>query len=153
MDTTRVIRAAGILEGEGTFRTASGRHAPIVACQMTDLDVLEELQALFGGSLVSTKAIQSHHKPAWVWTVQGDVAEAVMTQVYPYMFNRRREAIDKALATWHARKSVLESQRLKGEQAGRAYLNGEGSLRKIATRFGVSYETVRQHAERITSPV
>jgi hypothetical protein len=153
MNELRIARAAGILEGEGCFRTVSGRHSPIVACQMTDLDVLEELQDLFGGTLHTANRAEAHYKPVWVWTVQGDLAQSVMEQVRPFLFRRRREAIDKALATWQARKDVLEVRRVNGEKAGNAYLRGEGSLRQIAKRFDVSYETVRQYADRLSSPV
>ncbi len=145
----RVVRAAGILEGEGCFRTVSGRHSPTVACHMTDLDVLEELRDLFGGTLVSTKTSKEYYKPAWVWRVQGDAAERVMLVVYPYMFQRRQEAIDKTLAVWHARKQSLADVRTNAEKAAQAYLAGEGSLRSMGKRFHVSYETVRKTAKQL----
>jgi hypothetical protein len=118
---------------------------------MTDLDVLEELHDLFGGSLVSTKVAKDHYKPTWVWSVQGDQAEAAMKALRPYMFQRRTQAIDQALEVWQARKDDLAATRQRSFEAARAYLNNEGSLRQLAQRFGVGYETIRRYAKELAS--
>jgi hypothetical protein len=117
---------------------------------MTDLDVLEELHDLFGGSLVSTKVAKEHYKPTWSWAVQGDQAESAMLALRPYLFERRTAAIDQALAVWQKRKDYLEERRQIGLAAGRAYLNNEGSLRALGKRFGVNYETVRSYANELS---
>jgi Trp operon repressor len=118
---------------------------------MTDLDVLEELHDLFGGSLVPTKVAKAHYKPTWVWSVQGDQAESAMKSLRPYMFQRRTQAIDQALEVWQTRKNTLEAARQRGIEAARAYLNNEGSLRQLAQRFGVGYETIRRYAKELDS--
>lgn len=116
---------------------------------MTDLDVLEELQRLFGGSIHRVNQRREHWKQSWRWNIYGEPAARVMESVRPYVFERRRAAIDAALSVWYTRIANKEKRKDLIDSAGRAYLNGEGSLREIGRRFGVSYEAVRKSAEAL----
>ena len=149
----RLIRAAGILEGEGSFFTKTNGHAPVVACQMTDQDVIQELHDLFGGSISEPSIREPHHKKLWAWSVQGDAAEIAMNLIKPYMFTRRINAIDKALNVWSARKRVIDDARTKALAAAASYMNHEGSLREVAKMHGTSYETVRRYVIVLNGPI
>ena len=143
----RLARVAGVLEGEGSFLTKSHRHSPVISCQMTDEDVITELHLFLGGSVCQSSVKNTDYKPVWVWTLQGEAAAEAMRKLYPYMFGRRKEAIDKALNTWYSRQNHLTTQKEKADKAARAWLVGEGSLRELATEYGVGYESIRRHAK------
>lgn len=138
--------AAGILEGEGCFRTKNDSHLPTVFIQMTDLDVLERVQGIFGGTISTVKKRQEHWKDCWLWYVAGEDAAKIMIAVKPYMLSRRSEKIDSVLNEYtehlNRRKEIEE----KRTAAGIEYLNSDLSLRQVAKKYGVSYESVRQAA-------
>lgn len=50
-EESRRIRAAGLLDGEGSFTTKTNSSAPRITCQMTDEDTMREFHDLFGGYL------------------------------------------------------------------------------------------------------
>lgn len=149
MDELRVARAAGILEGEGSFLTKTGGFAPVVTCQMTDLDVLEELQSVFGGTIHAVTKREEHWKDAWAWRVSGTDAAKAMQKVRPYMFSRRKETLDRVLKVWLDKQDSRERQSELVQIAAVAYLNGEGSYRELAKKFGISYETIRRRVWEI----
>jgi hypothetical protein len=81
---------AGLFEGEGSFRF----HKEIpkaVVIQMTDLDVLEHVQQVFGGSIFKVTKRQSHWKDAWVWTLTGSAAADLIREMLPYLHARRSD--------------------------------------------------------------
>ncbi len=97
---------AGIIEGEGhiSARTNGCRNGVTVYIQiqvnMTDHDVLELCQRRTGmgkvrGPYFSKKP---NHKPCWKWTVQRTAeVEAMLEAILPWMGERRKEAIFKAI--------------------------------------------------------
>lgn len=141
---------AGLLEGEGSFTWRSGR-TPKVGITMTDLDVLERVQHLLGGHIWEATPKEAHHKKAWIWYVHGSPAVAVMHLVAPHMGTRRSQRIASVLATYEARQATLADRQRerseRGRQAGLAYLAGEGTLRSVGARFGVSHVTVKNFAD------
>ena len=147
---TDIAWAAGLLEGEGSFLQKSTRKTILVTCQMTDLDVLQRLQRIFGGSIYATAKVKAHHKDSWRWQVIGVKAAETMELVKPYMLSRRSLAIEVALDSWYQKQDEIASRRRQSQAAGRAYLAGEGTLREVAQRFNISYEAVRQAAFRET---
>lgn len=139
-----VAWAAGLLEGEGSFLTKSGRHTPVVSCQMTDLDVLERLKSIFGGAVYSTSTMRAHYKKTWRWQVLGDQAEKAMIAVRPYMLERRQTAIDKVLKIWRDH-SAREDERRRQLRAAVLAYKKDGNYSEIARRFGVSARTLQYH--------
>ena len=111
---------------------------------MTDLDVLEKLQVVFGvGNIISTKKIEEHHKQAWVWTVSRvEDAVYVMKTVYPYMMSRRQSQIEAALVIYEST-IVADRKELLKRDARIHELRLQGLLTKdIANEVGVSRQAV-----------
>lgn len=141
---------AGVLEGEGSFMTTTGGHAPRVQIHMTDLDVLETVQRVLGcGTISPVTKRQEHWKDAWTWRCSGNDAARVMDIVYPYMGKRRQEKIDEVRKVWYDRLDAVNARKAKALAAAREYLEGNTSLRQVAEKHGVSYETVRRTAWKI----
>lgn len=92
---------AGILEGEGCFLldySGGDRRRVVVALKMTDKDIVERVQRLFGGrAMRKIQPPNDHHKSLYLVRVQGKKAQEVMRRIYPHMGQRRREKIDSLL--------------------------------------------------------
>jgi len=90
---------AGFFDGEGTIG-AYGKGLTISISQK-DRELLDRLQALFGGSIYLRK-----HKrfPIWVWQIHQarNVAGLAMT-LYPLLSQKRQSEIHKALMIWKGR--------------------------------------------------
>lgn len=149
-DKIKIAWAAGVLEGEGSFLTKTGTDYPLVSCEMTDKDVLEELQSIFGGSISKVRKRKIHWKDSWKLMLYGESARKCMISVRPYMKSRRAQKIDEILSSWYNRVVPIRAPSENSILAGRAYLKGEGSLREIGRRFGVSQETVRRNANSLS---
>jgi hypothetical protein len=145
----KIIRSSGILEGEGTFITKTNGHRPIVACQMTDQDVIFDLQKLWGGRVYYSKARQKGYKDVWRWQVGGDEAVELMKQIRPFMYSRRKEKIDQVIKVWENQKKKLNKIKENGDKAAKEYLSTDLSLRQVAKKYGIGYETVRRHIKNI----
>jgi hypothetical protein len=99
MDSTQAILwFAGLFEGEGFFTFNKNRPRGM-GINMTDEDVIRQVQTLFGGSVYELRQAQSHHKKQWRWTLLGEDSVALATSIEPFLFSRRkarcREFIDK----------------------------------------------------------
>lgn len=135
--------AAGILEGEGTFH-AKG-NSPRVFCEMTDEDVLIKLQSIFGGTITKQK-LRNNWKQTWRWGVYGSNAQVAMELIRPYLLSRRSARVDEILSAWY---DYLESRSKRSDlvlMAVDEYKNGNASLRTLAKKYGISYETIRRNA-------
>lgn len=101
-----VAWTAGILEGEGSFsrlKTRNGSYVPRVVCSMSDRDVLEELQRIWGGKIwTKGEKRESHHKEMFYWSTssQWDAVE-LMIAVLPFMGTRRSFRINELLSEWN----------------------------------------------------
>jgi hypothetical protein len=70
---------------------------------MVDRDVIMAVQEEFGGTVCSfRRKDRPQNKQVWQWALPGIPAANLMIAMYPYLFERRREQIDQALATWAA---------------------------------------------------
>jgi hypothetical protein len=158
MMNTDLWWVAGLLEGEGSFLLKrAGGTTLVVQCAMTDLDIIERLAGLCGGSFYPVARQKAHHKDAWSWSLRGQPAYDLMRDLYPMMGQRRqgqimRAAIGRAVAQERAA-LAQEVREVKGTEAGRAYLRGEGTLRDMERRFGVTHVTVKNYADRLRSAV
>ena len=97
----RVAWAAGIYEGEGSCQSpAQGGLALRIG--MTDLDVIESLQAVFGIGSIKPKT-NTHYpgsKQQWVWTACGKQAYAVGVAMLPFLHERRAGKMHDSLDAW-----------------------------------------------------
>lgn len=99
--------AAGIIEGEGCFIFSKDKrnnhHTTAVQVEMTDEDVLKRLQALFGGTIITSnypsKLIKNPNgKPSWRWKVmrQADVFNCLL-RIIPFLGERRLQRAGELL--------------------------------------------------------
>jgi len=109
-----ILWASGLLEGEGCFTLAT--HKPKnrgraylylrVDATSTDLDVLEKLQNIFGGSLYFLN--RDKGKPIWRWCVQKlEDVYAICVAVYPFMCKRRQSRIRELVDAFKSPKCFL----------------------------------------------
>jgi hypothetical protein len=86
-----VLWFAGLFEGEGSFELRAGRKSLGLQIKMTDLDVLEKAQQMFGGWIAVVKSRAAHHKQAWVWKLtKRDEAYALVAAMYQFLGARRQ---------------------------------------------------------------
>lgn len=141
------------MEGEGSFLTKSDSPGVKIQVCMTDLDILERLQKLFGGKIYSIRrdreSYPSHWKDAWTWTVSGDTAKGVMVLVLPYMGLRRTEKILSVLKEREEYEESVKNRMSRNDEAAKFYIETDYSLKSTAERFGISRETVRRHVLRL----
>lgn len=149
----RIIRAAGILEGEGSFLTRTGKKYPRVSCSMTDLDVLEELLDLFGGAIYPVRKQAQHHKQSWRWGVEGHASADLMERVKGYMFTRRREKIDLVLREWYEHLEVKAAEKSdrneRMTQALEAYGSNLITMKMAGELYGFSWLTVQKELNKV----
>lgn len=92
--------AAGFLEGEGTFRYASGSSTAHVAAAQVNPEPLRRLQSFFGGTLRQTGYLHkrsTHFRDPWIWQVSGARARGVMLTIYVLLSRVRRLQIRNAI--------------------------------------------------------
>jgi hypothetical protein len=145
----KIARAAGILEGEGSFVTKSNGHRPIIQCHMTDKDVVLGLQDLWGGHVYYCKPRKDGYRESWQWSIGGEEAVKVMNEIKPFMYSRRTEKINQVIKVWEDQKNKLRKVKENGDLAAKEYSTTGLSLRQAAKKYGVSYETVRRHLKNI----
>ena len=86
--------AAGLFEGEGCIKTNKSANASYqLKVKMTDLDVLEKIQAVFNcGSIRPDNWYSKYpqYKPQWVWSVcnRRDV-RMILNHMLPHFGTRR----------------------------------------------------------------
>lgn len=147
MNDTEIAWVAGLLEGEGSFLTQTSGYSPRITCQMTDLDVLNKVHQLCGGTLHPVTKRQEHWKDCWIWRISGDPAAEVMKSILPHMGSRRSEKIQSVLDTWYTNGRPYRQASTLRDQAAREYLDGLGSLREIGRKYGFNYESIRRRAK------
>jgi hypothetical protein len=129
---------AGLLEGEGTFLAGppSAPRSPAVQVAMVDRDVIERAAALLGAAVTVVPSRREGWKTAYCVRVRGTRAVLWMERLHPLMGVRRREQIDRAIASYEPDpRRLLDDER--AAEALRRLAEGE-SVREVAERFGTS---------------
>lgn len=93
---------AGLLEGEGTF-TAKGRGSWVgVGVEMCDRETVERVAGMLGASGISRDdgGRDKGWDPTYRIKISGNRARPWLATLRPLMGERRRAAIDRALASW-----------------------------------------------------
>lgn len=94
--------AAGLFEGEGSFRKA--KTSVVATVTSTDFDVLEKFAEIVGvGRLWGPRQREAHLKPIWDWIASGDDAIAVVEAFAPHLGRRRTEQV-RAVMEWRQRR-------------------------------------------------
>lgn len=129
---------AGLLEGEGTFLAGppSRPRSPAIQFWMTDRDVVERAAAMLDGAVMPVAARRKGWKTVYAVRISGQRAVLWMKRLRPLMGQRRREQIDRAMATYAPDpRRVMDEERAAA--ALRALAAGE-SVKAVAERFGTS---------------
>src|SRR5712691_1015928 len=137
-DPLDVAWLAGLLEGEGSFFPGppSAPRLPVLAVAMTDEDVMARVGALLGRKVSSIRPRRQGWLPTFQVRVTGAKAVSWMIAVRPLLGRRRREQVDRALASYAPR-----TQRLFDDDQARDALSrlaSGASVRSVAAQFGVS---------------
>jgi hypothetical protein len=112
-------------------------NCPIVACRMTDRDVVERVAALFGTAVMEND--KGRYRTEFAATLKGGTAVAFMRDIKPVMGKRRREAIDSALCGYHPPRRKLDfdaAEEIRGRAAA-----GE-SVASLARTYAVARQTI-----------
>ena len=94
------VWATGIFEGEGSIILQKASASAYITVSMTDLDVLERLQEIWGGQIYIRKSQNPRWKTAWRWQVGGkDRVKNLLNKMLPFLSERRAckalDAIDR----------------------------------------------------------
>ena len=154
MSDTDIAWAAGVLEGEGSFSLCGGNSIRVM-CTMTDIDILERLQKIFGGKIASIRKREEHWKDAWAWTIFADDALTCMRSILPYMGVRRSEKINMLITHRESFIRKHKNTRKLFELAGKEHATTSKSTRQVAKEFGVTQTVVCRYSKkyRQTYPV
>jgi hypothetical protein len=131
MDAQDLCWLAGLLEGEGSFRKPPPCEAkyPRITLQMTDLDVVQRVTALFGINYIcKNKAKKEHWKDSYTIVLKGKRAIRIMNELYPLMGERRKQRIENAIGYQSETEYILSDEDWIYWLAG--LLEGEGSFMK-----------------------
>lgn len=94
------IYLSGILDGEGCLTVGAGKretcinYNPIVVVQNTNKELIDWLQATFGGQTYLSKKQTKRTKAAWSWRItKKETIEKLLLAVLPYLRIKREQAI------------------------------------------------------------
>lgn len=132
----------GLFEGEGSFWFAYGEPKGI-QITMTDLDILERVKSLFGGSICQATRVDSkpHWKDAWRWCLSLNSSLELIPLMLPNLGKRRNERADEfvrlGIEKKLAQKKKSDSIRSMRDLMKEKYDSGGYTHQKIADEFGV----------------
>jgi hypothetical protein len=136
----RLAWLAGLLDGEGTFLRPppSSPNCPIVACRMTDRDVVDRVAVCFGTKVLAID--KGRYRTEYAATIKGSRAIEFMADVRPLMSDRRRQAIDTGKRAYvpPLRKLSFEL----AEEIRRRFAEGD-SISSLAHIYEVKPQTIR----------
>jgi hypothetical protein len=136
--TTELHWLAGLLEGEGSFMTGppSSPGLPVIAVNMTDLDVMARIGRIFGRKVHVVRPRNVRWRTSYQVRVNGREAVRWMTLLRPLMGSRRQSQIDRALASYAPRPIALLTDDMA--YAALDALPGGAPVKSVAARYGVS---------------
>jgi hypothetical protein len=129
---------AGLLEGEGTFIAGlpSAPRTPAVQVSMVDRDILDRVAALLDCTVTVIPARRDGWRTAYCARVRGPRAVEWMRRLRPLMGRRRREQIDRAIASYAPDPTRLLDDERAAEALAR--LARGDSVKEVAEKFGTS---------------
>ena len=93
--------AADIYEGEDSCCLNNKTQQVIVV--QKDRWLIDQFQALFGGSVTLRKSYSSLGGPVWTWAVYGPRARGFLMTIFKFLSPRRKEQVRRT-KTWDWRK-------------------------------------------------
>jgi hypothetical protein len=137
--SNRLAWLAGLLEAEGTFLRPppSMPNCPIVACRMTDRDVVDRVATQFGTAVMAID--KGQYRTEYGATLKGEGAVAFMTELKPLMGQRRQQAIHMAIRRYRPPKRKLDFA--GAEEIRRRSGTGE-SVSSLARSYNVARQTI-----------
>jgi hypothetical protein len=113
-------------------------NCPIVACRMTDRDVVERVAACFGTKVMAID--KGRYRTEYAATIKGSRAVAFMADVCPLMGGRRQRAIDCATRNYIPPRRKLDFE--AAEKIRHRFAQGE-SVFSLGRTYGVTPQTIR----------
>jgi Helix-turn-helix domain of resolvase len=104
---------------------------------MTDRDVVERVAAMFGTAVMAID--KGKYRTEFAATLKGEGAVAFMRDIKPMMGERRQEAIDSALSSYHPATRKLNFD--AAEEIRRRAAAGE-SVASLARAYAVARQTI-----------
>jgi len=87
---------AGIIDGEGTVTLARNRKnetpSPSVTVANNNLELLEWIKGLVGGTIISKKKHKAHHSDSYAWAMRSDKAIQLLKDVRQYLIVKKPQA-------------------------------------------------------------
>lgn len=119
--------AAGLFEGEGCARVRRDRRthdyiSPYVNLRMTDEGPVREFARIVGFGHINRRKNGSglpHHKDLWCWESGSKQDVPRMKILLPYLFSRRKAAVEAAIEACAPSDPVLKGKRISEAQAKR----------------------------------
>lgn len=133
---------SGLFEGEGSFVISNG-IAKRIAISMTDKDILDRVEAIFGGTVYPLATREEHWKPAWLWQVGGAASVPLVEAMLPLLGERRKkratEYLLEILSRQEKRAAVVARRTARDKEAVRLRDEEKLSLREIGSRMGLDH--------------
>ena len=100
--TPNVSWLAGLLEGEGTFTAKAPGSWVGIGVEMCDQPTVARVAGMLGASAISRDdaGAEKGWSPTYRIKISGNRARPWMTMLRPFLGERRRAAIDRALGSW-----------------------------------------------------
>ena len=87
---------AGIIDGEGTVTLAKNRKtetpSPSVTVANNNLELLEWIKGLVGGTIISKKKHKAHHSDSYAWAMRSDKAIQLLKDIRQYLIVKKPQA-------------------------------------------------------------
>jgi len=92
---SKIIWLSGLFDGEGSFgiwsKGIGKKRTFTVTVEMSDKDVVQRFQDMFGGALWKTKKKYDRYRQLWRWRLSGARAYECVDMMIEYMCQRRQE--------------------------------------------------------------
>jgi len=112
-------------------------NCPIVACRMTDLDVVERVAAQFGTAVMTSD--KGKYRTEFAAVLKGAGAAALMSDIRRLMGRRRKAAIDAAIADYCPPSRKLDFA--TAQEIRRRFAAGN-SVASLAHTYDVARQTI-----------
>ena len=146
MEIKDIAWVAGILEGEGCFRSNGPDECPRIILGMTDEDVMRKIHGLFGGSFrgpIETRTPKGMPaKAQYNITWNGKFAAGLMMTIFSFMGKRRRSKIKEVLDAWKSHRVCLPIESQKRDSIKLDWKTGKFTQAALATKHKINPGTV-----------